>query len=710
MKLPHRLFDKTPDAPALTPLQARGISALYWLTLVGASVWLLRPLWLADLPAVQDFGGHLSLVDIWLRYDESTLYQRFYELRDDLSPNLLPPRIAALCSGWLDPITTLRALIIASLVGTIAATAHLLRVFDRSRWLIIPTLPLICWNGMVTLGLLNNLMVLPFMLLAVAFARRYGEDGRLWHGVGLMSSLVIAYFCHGIGYAFAFAVGTGMLLLSIQHRRELVRLWSIAPSLVLWGIWLRSTQGREGMPGIDLTQAWGNESHQASLYRLANRFSVQSVVMMVHLHKGFFFTALFIGWLLLLGVVIRDKFKGDALPPITAAGLVGLWLRLRRRPLLLMTICLLLGFIVLPTSMMHVPLSIRLVTPIGLAAIVALELRPGRLAAPIVAFLLLPAILYWGGMAHDRVRQFQAEDLTPMQSLIEKIPRGAHAHCAIAFNGESLFYRRPLIHACYGLLQAQREALVGSYFTWITDFNAVKWRRDLARPDTQQVGWERRMSARFWSYLLVRNHDEKPGLAKRIATARGPRSDGPRWALYAIEHRGDWTPSSRAIVGDLSSPEGEWLCLEGEHLDAFDVSLDDGKITAVTPLCAPVNGGPRHRGPDLGEPSARSKHQTLTCPPNTYPVGLRGHLTETLTTLALVCRASVGDSTSRPVGEARGEAFELLCPEGQTLGGVVGRATKKPRAIGTLCRPTHPRSPPSPGDAAHDRAPRVNTP
>lgn len=521
--------------------------ALFWTLLALVTGFLLYPLWIGALPPLQDFGGHVAMADIWVRHDDSELLQKHFILRDDLSPNVLHVRFASLLYPWVDTITSLRLWMTLSLAGLMGAVVYGLKVFGRSRWLIFLAAPFVCWGNMTTLGLVNNVAIFPMMFVSLALVRRIGQEPplqntslqKLWpYAVGLGAAQVGAYLAHGISYAFAFGMAAGMLVLSAKTRRTWI--WgsaALAPGFLLWSAWVLGTEGRSDMPGAGFfgaLKAPGTRiiSHEDALIM----FVRESIELTTVPARGTIFVVSWAAWFLLIWLLPKAEHtpqQTTRAPTPLKNTLQKLWQSAQTEPLLPLALCVTIGLFVLPYSLMRVPISVRLVTVAALCWLMLPRLRPGSKWAALPAVVGVAMSLWFAQIAASAANTLDRQEWQPLTALLTHISPSDQVACmGTRWAQPAQFFRQPLGHNCYGLVQHVTGAFTDIPFAH-TDYNPVRFTNHGPPPDIDGTDWQTNEPALQWDVLIVRAEHSPPPAARWTFIAQTQSPDGgPTWTLY----------------------------------------------------------------------------------------------------------------------------------------------------------------------------------
>jgi hypothetical protein len=498
--------------------------ALFWGTLVCVIASLIAPIWVGSVTPITDFGGHLQMVDAFVRYDVlSPLSDRVVTREAWLSPNLLPARLADLFYPLLSPSQSLRlflTLVVLSLSGALLLCLH---EFGRSRLLVFICLPFL-WGGMMGLGLINYVGTYPLLFAGIAFARRVGREGRRRDQVALLIVTCLAFFMHGLGFLFVFGLVALSLLLALKNKRGMKQFLWLSPSLGLWLFWVLqgplSTAGNES-----LSQATSRIRYQSLVDKLS-AFHGDALDVLV----GTADEAALVCFLVILTAWAIGR-RAASLPLQQET-----WVRkVQARPLVVLWSVALLSVLLLPTYLGSILVDTRMITPVlMLTCMLPRPLYSRRLARTLGAAAAVTA-LGFGSSLTVAADLYHEREIEPLTHLVSELPQHVRAECVQVGRVNSLFKRRPLSHNCNAIIQTERNSFAGAGFAY-TRFNAIQFRRGEGYHSLRKGDWRRSQTRSHWDYVIVRGDHRPPlkGHFTLINTASSKHALGSTWSLYKI--------------------------------------------------------------------------------------------------------------------------------------------------------------------------------
>jgi hypothetical protein len=151
--------------------EAEPLSIFALLALAGALWWSVWMFWHWKFQPMQDLGHHIGLSAIVADYNtKGSLYPALYDPPDPLNANSLLYFVA----GYLGRLhiigitNCVRLCLVGYLAGVPLANLYALRVFGRSAWAAVISVPLVFANNMnFVAGFANLLFAAPFMVLTI---------------------------------------------------------------------------------------------------------------------------------------------------------------------------------------------------------------------------------------------------------------------------------------------------------------------------------------------------------------------------------------------------------------------------------------------------------------------------------------------------------------------------------------------------------------
>jgi hypothetical protein len=219
--------------------------------------WRIQPM--------QDLGHHLAMSAIVADYGRpGSLYPDLYEPFDFLAANSLLYTVAGYGGRLVGVTLAVRACMVFYLAGVPLATLYALRVFGRSPWGAVLSVPLV-YNMCFCAGFANFLFAGPLVVLAVPlFYRALHEStaGRLLPVATLFILVFLAHahaylwlgvLCFGVTLAVASATltsdGPARERLRLAGTTAMSGLACVAPSLLLFGHWYQRAFGEARAAG-----------------------------------------------------------------------------------------------------------------------------------------------------------------------------------------------------------------------------------------------------------------------------------------------------------------------------------------------------------------------------------------------------------------------------------------------------------------------------
>ena len=175
----------------------------------------------------------------------------------------------------------------------------------------------------------------------------------------------------------------------------------------------------------------------------------------------------------------------------------------------------------------------RLVT----AAAIALVLLPriDLTHRPTRTSLVLTIPVVFGLFAHytAAARRFDRNELAPIASLLEHLPRDRVVTCAGVRLARPEFLRLPLDHGCNGLLAIRGGAFTGGGFA-NTSYNAIR-----LLPGVSEMRYDdaslRSPGLETFDFVVVGGDSERPDPSVVTLVAESPITPGAtRYRLYAV--------------------------------------------------------------------------------------------------------------------------------------------------------------------------------
>lgn len=713
----------TPEpAPADRDRWGPWLTRLYWVALAAGFVALVLPLWVAGLAPLTDYGGHLQMVDAWSVLDSDPFYAGILEARDTwLAPNLLAARFVGLLHPLVDVDVGLRLFFTLALALQVMSLRFVIRVFQRSRWLIFLCMPF-TWGGMMALGLVNYVLAIGLILFALGVARRAGETGAPRYALYLCLLGFAGFWAHGIGYVYMVAFSLGVLAISARRWWQLGFSLAYLPSFALWALWFRGTRtGAGGGTAISdvLGQETGTTLQEKIAYMVQDAMDVSQTDV-----DGTVFWLLIAIWVALMATSERAQLdEGDATTEGARRGLLGrgrailrrLLAEMRAHALLLTTTAFALGIFVVPRFVGGVAIGPRLLPMLILLTMMLprVSRNPPWIARIGLAVGVVLPIVFGAHLTLQTMRWDKAE-VEPMELVAAQLPHHSRVQCVGVIGPRPFFIRRTLRHGCNGIMHHRARAYAGGGFAG-TGYNAVSWRDRTWFHRVHDTRWQSWIQLHRWDYVVARGVHGRPpeNLAVEVfSVPADPRRRRASWTLYKVVRSQPRPVDYLVEAGPESGNPIDWNCPTGSYLYSLSVSAtEDGEaVASVTPKCRALRVTPEdlvtYRGRQFGGPrfggESRRGQRVLSCSEGRVPVGIHGRHDRFVNRLGLICAypdlpgTGAGDAwyevdlgeRTRAVGAGEfgpGQTFARRCPVGTVPTGIRGRAGIMLDAAGLAC-------------------------
>ncbi len=199
-----------PDAEPLTVLPL----VLFFTALCFSTWTFLR--W--KYQPMQDFGHHIALAAVVADYNHpGSLYPALYEAPDPLLANTLMYTIAGYMGRVIGVTLACRLCIAFYIAGVPLANLYALRVFGRSAWPALVSVPLV-YNMSFVAGFANYLFAAPFMVAQIPLFHR-AISGRGWRWTAASALLfVLIFLAHAQVFLWTGFICAAMTLAAIAFR------------------------------------------------------------------------------------------------------------------------------------------------------------------------------------------------------------------------------------------------------------------------------------------------------------------------------------------------------------------------------------------------------------------------------------------------------------------------------------------------------------
>lgn len=200
-------IDPAPDdAEPLTPLP---LVTLAVLTTISTALFMWGP-----APPMQDLGHHAAVTAVVAGYNKAgSLYPALYHPLDPLGVNSLLYTVSGYLGRVLPPAFAFRASIASYHALTPLATLYTLRVFGRSPWAAVASIPVL-YNLSYVFGFVNFLVAAPLSIASIGALHRLLREPT-W---GRFARTALLIFLLALAHVHVFA-WTGVLLgaLALAH-------------------------------------------------------------------------------------------------------------------------------------------------------------------------------------------------------------------------------------------------------------------------------------------------------------------------------------------------------------------------------------------------------------------------------------------------------------------------------------------------------------
>jgi hypothetical protein len=495
---------------------------------VSLTLLYVAPLFLAEQPALTDFGAQLIMADAWTRYEEVPQFAAYFVRETRYLPQLLPARFTALLYPWVSPTRALALFAAIGMLNTVAGAWLLARAYDRSRWLVLFCLPGL-WGGMMGLGLLSYCATYGLILQSAALGRLVARDPLPRRVVALTLVNAAAFMVHGLGYLLVFALGGLSWLTSLPSLASLRRprgWWgalALLPGALLWLGWWRGVRADPDTLGLSMTE----------LLRDHARWRALGPQLRWLLRQGH--DVLADGSDTLLGVGLACCWVALALARPRAAPPSET--RVGFHSLLIMTLALAVLMFALPASIRGTGINSRLVTPFLFLAALLPRARPHDALSAVPWVIGVTLVAAYGVHLGQSMRRFETEELAPLRALVDSVPVGSRVDClsVCAHSDAAVFSRRPLCSVCNGMVQTRRDGFAGGGFAQ-HPWNAIRYQPGTGYPTARGRRWWQSPNLTRWDYLIVRGPPLAfPPLAVELVRRSPPvATDAGEWCLYRV--------------------------------------------------------------------------------------------------------------------------------------------------------------------------------
>ncbi|NOY93039.1 MAG: hypothetical protein GXP55_17785 [Deltaproteobacteria bacterium] len=515
------------ETSAQTSWRKRGPDLLFWALFACLSLLNLWPFWVMHWLAGTDTGGHIELMDIAGRlHDAHTAYGETYYLSSWMAPNTLGVRLSQALHPWVSSMTLARLMLSFYVVGVPLGCLAMVRAFDRSRWLVLLSFPLV-FNFTLAMGFFNYVVAAPLLFFVVALTRRFAERGGWRRGAGVVALLWLTFFTHALMFMVALGMCAFVLLVSARPRRRLLQgvgLLSLGTTFcVVWLVmkigWLGSEAGlmHHATPGT----TWPNPEHL--LTKLPGR--------LVDFVRGPTDDALFLGLVAVWALLLRAS---PPRPEDAEPAPLGFRLRLGRDALPWMAFLVWVAFFTLPSHVMGISLvSERFGSLALLLALLTPRVRldgywtRGLLAAGVVLSMA------WVGVVDHALIHFDAYTAQPLARELGKLPEGSSIGYALANDLPTRLAQPQTRHLVKEIHTVLNGGVTDDSFAWRST-SPVQYRSGRAPPRPFGRFWTRKTQFRRYDFIVYSGRVPPPHNSLR-GFVRERWHSGPWW-LYEVLH------------------------------------------------------------------------------------------------------------------------------------------------------------------------------
>ena len=538
-------------------LDAATLTRIFWVLFAVCCVAMAIPIWIGPFPDWTDFGGHLQVVDAYVKFDENPLFQKYLERQTGFfEPNRLMVRFVDLLYPAVDTLPGLRLYSTLGVWGIAGSIVFALRAFGRSKWLAFTAFPFI-WGGAINMGAVNYIWAIALFFVGIGVARRAAiEGGHRWTGIIAVFGL-FTYLQHAFGFMMTVASMLGIMILTVRTYKNLIPAAGLIPSALVFFPWMFGRLTKSSDYNTDFVQDVPVSMKLEWLYFGMFDVSYDGGALVATI-------AAVIIWGAFVALSVQAKGATEGEEDAPSEGLERLRNLGCKHALTLLFAAFVIGYVVLPIFLVDV-VFIRLMNPmfilmmmlptVQIAALTETGKKAfiGLSAASVVMVLVLAATVT------ASVVEFQRVEIEPLTELIEKIPEKQRVFCVgvqdIDSYGEAYPIPSPLSFNCNGLIQYRTGGFAGGGFAF-DGYNPVLLKRD-AFPDSLirfvkkdpsgaywlDERWTRDPHLKVWDYIVERGGSGARRRMRRLHSVRAPDDSlpwmnfTPTWALYQIKSR-----------------------------------------------------------------------------------------------------------------------------------------------------------------------------
>jgi hypothetical protein len=218
--------DRSAKSLALPRVRPTWADALYWGSLLGLTVLLLRPLWLVRYPPLGDLPEHAAQIRSILSFD---FYRRDYVV-NWFTPYLLAYALTMAFAAFMSVTTAIKVVLSLALVGIPLATAALIRALRGNRFWVWTAFP-ICYSFSFYWGFFSYVVATPVVIAFFAFAVWYARQPLRPRPYALAAAFsLFLFFSHALGWLFAVTLGT--VIAMMENRSD----WAVKKASAFFAI------------------------------------------------------------------------------------------------------------------------------------------------------------------------------------------------------------------------------------------------------------------------------------------------------------------------------------------------------------------------------------------------------------------------------------------------------------------------------------------
>ncbi len=687
----------------------------------------LLVLWTVPWLPMADLGLHVQLLDITARYnDVQTGYRSWFILPHALDPGTLPLWFARLLP-FLDAWVVARLLLSAYVIGLPLSLMSLAQAAGRSPWLALFAAPL-TWNALVNAGLLNDLVALPLLFWTLALARTMATEGGAKRGVVLALTLVLLFF----GHFLMFGLGlVSVVFLFVWYRQDvwsLSRLWVLLPTvpLLIQLGWRQLVAAQTfAVRHVQTPELSSTPVHLPARELVARLYDWTLLFFTDHVDY-LVAAGLLATWALLwvvgeydIATTSRGLLDAKSFERRMFGRRKWTWARVKRaladgslltqmldrrrlrwvdvqawltaHGLEVLTLLWALFYLLLPTQFRGVPVVAELV-PVPTLLLLTLWPRVDFAGWRVwLACPLLAIAMAYSWQVRAEFREFARTEIADLPAQLADLPHSPRFASVMWQDVSRSTYKSPLRHLPSGIVAARQGGLMDG--NPATQPQAIlHFRKGLDSVHLQRDFWLDPALLEV-DFVLLRSAAE-PLEAQQSAHLEHMWHGGAWW-LFRVLH-GDHDRMKVVDAGGAGGLAGYDDCPRGSVLQGLVAQPGPSAVQSVALLCQDLRTAkpvttPPDAGKRLGVHLEGAAEAQLLCPRGQYVVSLTGRAGDFVTAVQVQCSpvpwpsAQFSLTPTRMVGGAQGRDFDLHCPEGMVGVGIQGRFGDVTDRIGLAC-------------------------